>query len=94
MAYLKGHLVLLRPADRAFLNRAIASCAAGFELRLFREAHLTIKRAVLEVAGEQSRHMRRWLIPDGALAAIGTHKQHELLKQAGLIPHSLLRDAP
>jgi hypothetical protein len=49
MAYLKGHVVLLRPGDRAFLTQAIASCAAGLELKLFREAHLCIKRAVLEV---------------------------------------------
>jgi hypothetical protein len=49
MAYLKGHVVLLRPGDKAFLNQAIASCAAGLELKLFREAHLCIKRAVLEV---------------------------------------------
>jgi hypothetical protein len=49
MVYLKGHLLLLRPNDKAFLNQAIASCAAGFELKLFREAHLCIKRAVLEV---------------------------------------------
>ena len=49
MVYLKGHLLLLRPNDKAFLNQAIASCASGFELKLFREAHLCIKRAVLEV---------------------------------------------
>jgi hypothetical protein len=85
MAYLKGHLVQLRPNDKTFLNKAIASCAAGFELRLFREAHLTIKRAVLEVAGEQSRYVRRWLIPAGALAKISPHKQHELLKQIRLL---------
>mmetsp|Transcript_18615 Transcript_18615/g.22084 ORF Transcript_18615/g.22084 Transcript_18615/m.22084 type:complete len:1093 (-) Transcript_18615:268-3546(-) len=85
MAYLKGHLVQLRPNDKAFLNRAIASCAAGFELRLFREAHLTIKRAVLEVAGEQSRYVRRWLIPAGSLSQISPHKQHELLKQIRLL---------
>jgi hypothetical protein len=37
------------------------------------------------VAGEQSRYVRRWLIPHGALTKINPHKQHELLKQIRLL---------
>ena len=35
MGYLKGHLLLLRPSDKAFLNRAIASCAVSVRSGLF-----------------------------------------------------------
>eukprot|EP00615_Pteridomonas_danica_P000722 CAMPEP_0114339994 /NCGR_PEP_ID=MMETSP0101-20121206/8089_1 /TAXON_ID=38822 ORGANISM="Pteridomonas danica, Strain PT" /NCGR_SAMPLE_ID=MMETSP0101 /ASSEMBLY_ACC=CAM_ASM_000211 /LENGTH=525 /DNA_ID=CAMNT_0001473125 /DNA_START=1671 /DNA_END=3248 /DNA_ORIENTATION=+ len=85
MAYLKGHFVQLRANDKTFLTKAIAKCAAGFEIRLFTQAHLTIKRAVVEVAGEQSRYVRKWHIPKKCLHKISPHKQHELLKQIRLL---------
>lgn len=40
----------------------------------------------LKVAGEQSRHTRRWNVPPGTLAEdMSEHKQHELLKQIRLL---------
>jgi len=39
-----------------------------------------------QVAGPQNRHMRRWHLPPGSLAAIGSGgRQHELLKQIRLL---------
>ena len=54
MVYLKGHLLFLRPRDWTLLSGAITRCKSSKEtLRMYKEAHLIVKKAIIGVVGER-----------------------------------------